>query len=252
MDFPSVAGRIAVNVPDEATLLLKVAEKLEKREGFALATINLDHLVKLKDDADFARAYLLQDLVVADGNPVVWMSQLADQPLELLPGSDLVLPLAKVAARLGVPVGLIGTTDDALERAAEAMKAEVPMLDIACCIAPPMGFDPDSAAANTVLREAENAGAKLCFLALGAPKQEILAARGRTVTPDVGFVSIGAGLDFLAGSQKRAPAWVRAMAMEWFWRMLQNPKRLSARYARCFVILPGLTADAIKQRKQPR
>ena len=63
----------------------------------------------------------------------------------------------------------------------------------------------------------------------------------------MGFVSIGAGLDFLAGSQTRAPAWVRAIAMEWLWRMLANPRRLALRYLRCALILPGLARDALRQ-----
>jgi len=91
-------------------------------------------------------------------------------------------------------------------------------------------------------------GARLCFIALGAPKQEIFAARGRTQVPDVGFASIGAGLDFLSGHQVRAPRIMRLLAMEWFWRALQSPARMVPRYAKCFAILPGLTIQALRQR----
>ena len=91
-------------------------------------------------------------------------------------------------------------------------------------------------------------GAGLCFLALGAPKQEILAARGRRIAPKVGFASIGAGLDFLAGHQTRAPRIVRMLALEWLWRALQSPRRMVPRYAKCFAILPGLTVQALRQR----
>ena len=82
------------------------------------------------------------------------------------------------------------------------------------------------------------------FLALGAPKQEILAARGLTLQPALGFVSIGAGLDFIAGAQTRAPLWVRRIAMEWAWRMASHPRRLARRYLDCAAILPGLTRAA--------
>jgi exopolysaccharide biosynthesis WecB/TagA/CpsF family protein len=86
-------------------------------------------------------------------------------------------------------------------------------------------------------------------LALGAPKQEMLAARGRELAPSVGFVSVGAGLDFLAGTQHRAPKWVQAIAMEWLWRLISSPARLVGRYARCFAILPALMRDALALRK---
>jgi UDP-N-acetyl-D-mannosaminuronic acid transferase (WecB/TagA/CpsF family) len=92
----------------------------------------------------------------------------------------------------------------------------------------------------------------MCFLALGAPKQETLAARGLDLVPGCGFLSIGAGIDFLAGLQRRAPAWVRAIAMEWFWRMASDPRRLAGRYARGFTILPGLVRQALALRLQDR
>lgn len=55
----------------------------------------------------------------------------------------------------------------------------------------------------------------------------------------MGLVSVGAGLDFIAASQRRAPAWMQRVALEWLWRVLSNPKRLAGRYARCALTLPG-------------
>ena len=239
MEFRYGQTVIRVNVPDRDALLAAVAGRLAARQGFALATINLDHLVKLAQSPDFRTAYAAQDLVVADGNPVVWLSRLARRPVRLVPGSDMVLPLARVAAAQGVAVALVGSTPAALDAAAARMQAEVPGLRIAARLSPPMGFEPGSDAAAALLEEVADSGARLCLLALGAPKQERLAARGRQIAPQVGFASVGAGLDFLAGTQERAPAWVRAIAMEWLWRMLSNPRRLAGRYAACAAILPA-------------
>jgi exopolysaccharide biosynthesis WecB/TagA/CpsF family protein len=100
-----------------------------------------------------------------------------------------------------------------------------------------------------MLDELAASGARVCFLALGAPKQEILAARGFARHPGLGFVSIGAGLDFIAGHQTRAPVWVRRIAAEWLWRMLGNPRRLARRYLECIAILPSLTRRAIASRQ---
>lgn len=92
--------------------------------------------------------------------------------------------------------------------------------------------------------------ARICFLALGAPKQEIFATYARTKLPQVGFVSIGAGLDFIAGTQRRAPVWVRRMAAEWLWRLLNDPGRLTGRYAACLAALPGLASKAVRMRQK--
>jgi N-acetylglucosaminyldiphosphoundecaprenol N-acetyl-beta-D-mannosaminyltransferase len=250
VQFRAGQAKVQVNLPDRAAVLAAVRARLAQSQGFALATLNLDHLVKLRSDARFAAAYGAQDLVCADGNPVVWLGQLSGQKLALVPGSDLVLPLVRLAADLGRPVVLVGGTSGSLATARDALRGQVPGVTFGPLIAPPMGFDPAGTSADVYLGQVTKVGPCLCLLALGAPKQEILAARGRIVAPQAGFVSVGAGLDFLAGSQRRAPGWVRAIAMEWFWRMLSDPRRLFMRYLRCALILPGLTRDALRQRSQ--
>ena len=239
---------VSLTHPTRAGLLADLAAHLAGRQGFALATLNLDHIVKLRRDGAFRAAYLAQTHVVADGNPVVWVQSAANQPVELIPGSELIAPLADLAARLGVPVALLGSTEAVLAQAAARLRQDHPGLEVVAEIAPPQGFDPAGAPGAVALERLGASGARLCFLALGAPKQEILAARGLGALPEVGFVSIGAGLDFIAGAQVRAPVWMRKIAMEWAWRMLSNPRRLARRYLDCALVLPGLMAEARKAR----
>ena len=239
---------IAITIPNRTALLCEVRARFASRQGFALATINLDHLVKLRRSETFLRAYGAQDMVVADGNPVVWLARLAGHRVDLMPGSELVRPLALEAASAGVKVALIGSTDRALAEAAALLTAELPGLDVALCIAPPMGFDPSGEAAAQLLRQVAAQGIGLCFLALGAPKQEAMAALGRQLAPGTGFVSVGAGLDFIAGTQTRAPWVFRRTAMEWLWRALTSPRRLVPRYVACAAILPGQTLAALRLR----
>lgn len=239
---------LRITVPTRARLTETIRDRLRTRRGFQLATVNLDHLVKIRSDPAFARAYAAQDLVVADGRPVVWLSRLAGTPVELLPGSDLVLPLCRLAAAEGRTIAMIGSTSGALKAAGDHLTRAVPGLRVAYCHAPPMGFDPDGPEAAKILRDLAGTGAGLCFLALGAPKQERLAARGRHLAPEVGFASVGAGLDFLGGAQRRAPRWMRRLALEWLWRAGHAPRRLGPRYARCAAILPGLAVQALRQR----
>lgn len=252
MQFSVSDTVIAVNVRDHAQLCAEVRERLSSGSGFALSTLNLDHLVKIGADPAFARAYAAQDLVVADGNPIVALSRLAGRPVALLPGSDLIVPLCRLTAAQGAPVALVGSDAPTLEAAAGTLARDVPGLRIAMQHAPPMDFDPDGDGADRIFRELSASGARLCFLALGAPKQERFAARGRAMAPGVGFVSIGAGLDFIAGRQRRAPVWVRRMAMEWLWRALHDLPRLGPRYARCFAILPAQIAHALRLRATGR
>ena len=239
---------VDINVPTHAALMQEIEARFAAKDGFALATINLDHVTKLETDERFRAAYSAQDLVVADGNPIVWVSRLASKPVELMPGSELVIPLTRLAAKQGVSIALIGSSDASLLAASEALKASAPGLEINYVHAPAFGFDTNGDAARDILKDVAASGAQLAFLALGAPKQELFAALGRELAPHVGFASIGAGLDFLSGTQVRAPKWVRQIAMEWLWRMLSNPRRLFKRYALCALVLPGLSWRAFRNR----
>lgn len=248
MKFGKTTREIEVNIATKEALFRTVSDRIMARTGFALATLNLDHLTKLPNDDTFLAAYRAHDLVVADGRPIIWLSQLAGAPLELMPGSDMIIPLCEICAAQGASIALIGSSDAALSGAADALKTRIQGLEVTFIDAPPYGFDPTGEDASRILGELSESGASLCFIALGAPKQELFAAHGRKVAPHVGFASIGAGLDFLSGHQVRAPKIMRMFALEWLWRALQSPRRMVPRYAKCFAILPGLALRALRQR----
>jgi len=241
---------VAVNVEDRTALTKTLKRRFGRSEGFALATVNLDHLVKLSENTAFLTAYRAQDFVVADGRPIVWLSRLAGRPVELMPGSDLVVPLCALAAEAGVKVAFVGSTASVLSQARAELMQRVRGLEVAYTHAPSRNFDPEGEEARQILAELAEHDIGLCFIALGAPKQEQFAQLGRQLAPAVGFASIGAGLDFVAGAQTRAPRWVRGVAMEWLWRMLSNPMRLLPRYAKCFAILPRQIIQALRLRLQ--
>jgi N-acetylglucosaminyldiphosphoundecaprenol N-acetyl-beta-D-mannosaminyltransferase len=239
---------VTVNVTSRQALLQDIETRLRDGRGFAVSTLNLDHVVKLRRNPAFAAAYLAQTHVTADGNPIVWLLRLAGRSADLVTGSDLVDPAAALAARLGLPAAMLGSTSASLAAAGAELARRHPGFATAAAIAPPMGFDPEGPEADAALARIAESGARLCFLALGAPKQEILAARGRQRHPEIGFLSIGAGLDFVSGSQRRAPPLVRWLAAEWIWRLATDPRRLAGRYAACAGALPGLAVTALRSR----
>lgn len=246
----SDGNAVRINCRNSSELLAAVRQRLQDGQGFAIATINVDHLQRLGEEASFRQAYAAHDLVCADGNPIVWLSRIAGRPVELAPGSDQVLPLAAQAAALDLPIALIGSNDNSLAKAAESMRASVPGLRVAMTHAPGFPFDPEGEEAAQIIERIRETGARLCFLALGAPRQERFAIHARDALGNVGFASIGAGLDFLSGHQRRAPVIVRKIKMEWAWRMLSNPRRLLMRYAKGFTIMPRYIRQASALRGQ--
>lgn len=239
---------LAVTVSSREVFLDDLRDRLVHGQGFSVATMNLDHVVKLCSDSAFRDAYAAQSHVTADGRPVVWLNRLAGRPVDLVTGSDLVEPLAHICAETSVPIAMFGSTGTVLDASANALRERHPQLVVAFRAAPEMGFDPESREADSMIERIGASGARLCFVALGAPKQEIFAARAGRALPHVGFVSIGAGLDFIAGAQRRAPRLVRILAAEWLWRLLGDPRRLGRRYAACLIVLPGLLGSAVNVR----
>lgn len=240
---PSSLPRLAridghdVNVATLAEAVEAAAGRAARREGFTLFTLNLDHLVKLRDDPAFARAYDNATFVTADGWPIAWLARRQGaRAVERATGADLVEPLCAQAARRGVPVHFFGSSEATLRKAAQALTARYPGLVIAGAEAPPMGFDPFSSAADAAADRIAASGAGLCFVAFGAPKQEIFSARMAARHPRIGFVCIGAALDFIAGEKARAPALFQRLGMEWAWRLMSEPRRLALRYARCAAV----------------
>jgi N-acetylglucosaminyldiphosphoundecaprenol N-acetyl-beta-D-mannosaminyltransferase len=206
-----------------------------------VVTTNLDHVMKLRDDPLFTRAYREADLVTADGMPLVWLSRREGQPLrERVTGSDLIEPVAREAARAGLSLFLFGSTMERLHAAAERLKADNPTLEIRGAYAPPQGFERDPEIHAEVARIIRTVRPHIVLVAVGAPKQEIWArAMAAKVRRGV-FVSIGSGLDFLSRDVRRAPAWMRRGGLEWLWRTLCEPVRLGPRYLNIIVHLPRL------------
>ena len=224
-----------------------MSDRLARGKGFAIATLNLDHAVLLGRPGAFRDAYARHSHVTADGHPIAWLARRLDPRVERVAGSDLLLPCVEVAARLGVPVGLVGATPAVLDRATAELSRRFPALNVVLRLAPSFPFDPVGAEADAVIAKVIASGTRLALLALGAPRQEILASRLAAAAPDIGIVSVGAGIDFVAGSAKRAPLIFQRAGLEWLWRLLQEPVRLGPRYWRCVKILPRLVTEAARR-----
>lgn len=248
---PEDLRHVNVNVFNPEAALSRIKNAMENGEGFAMATLNLDHVVKLSYDNVFLEAYHKHDIVVPDGFPIVWLGRIAGRrDIVRTTGADIVLPVIALMEKEGKSLALLGTTQDVLDDVRKKIALIYPNLKIVYAYAPPYKFDPDSDEAGQILKDIESSGASICFLAFGAPKQEVLAARGVSRKSQVGYISVGAALDFIAGRQMRAPKWIQKCNLEWVWRLVHNPKRLLKRYTQCALIFPALLAQTVTHTKR--
>lgn len=246
-DLPTLAtvDGWPITIANQRQAVDEITSAARRGESFAAFTLNLDHLVKLRSEPRFRHAYHMARFITADGAPVARLASHNGARIERTTGADLMVPLAEAAARQSIPVYLFGSSAEVLARAGRDLAARSDfILDIAGTAAPEQGFDPEGPEADAALARIAASGARLCFVALGAPKQEIFAARAVEKGIRVGFVCIGAALDFLAGAQVRAPEVMQANGLEWLWRLMTNPRRLAGRYARCALVLADLVVLA--------
>ncbi len=219
---------------DRVTMVeaIDIVETLvQARSGGFIVTPNLDHVVMAERDLDFRAAYRNASLSLVDGMPLVWASKIIGFPLpEKISGTDIIRPLMKRAADCGMRVYLLGAASGVGLEAAAILKHEMPDLQIVGVDSPKLGFDADRTQEAATLERMTAAEPDLVLIALGAPKQELLMHRwhGRGVVPVM--LGIGAGLDFIAEKQKRAPLWMSNAGFEWFYRLCREPCRLARRY----------------------
>jgi N-acetylglucosaminyldiphosphoundecaprenol N-acetyl-beta-D-mannosaminyltransferase len=212
-----------------AGALEAIEDLVESGAGGAVFTPNVDHVVRAESDAAFRAAYARASLSLVDGQPLLWATRLLGAPLpEKISGADLVEPLMELAGRRGWKVFLIGGSNGSARTAAERFRQRH-RVTIA-------GFEDGqiraerTAADDALLARIADARPQLVLVALGAPKQELwIDARRERLAPAV-LLGVGAALDFVSGAVRRAPPIVRRVGLEWFYRLLQEPRRLARRY----------------------
>ena len=229
--------------------LARIAELVERRDGGAVFTPNVDHVVKAESHTEFRRAYSRADLCLADGMPLVWASRIIGSPLpEKISGSDLILPLARLAGERNWRVFLLGGRPGVAEKAAKRLAREygVAIVGTDCPTVTPDGA---SDQAEETLERLRTARADLVLVAFGAPKQELWIDRFADRLGSAVAIGLGGSLDFVAGEVSRAPAWMSRAGLEWLFRLLQEPRRLWRRY---LVEDPAFIPVVLRTRRQAR
>lgn len=199
------------------------------RSGSYICAANVHMVMEAYDSSSFRQIVNQADLVTPDGMPLVWALRLLSvKGQQRVYGPTLTLHVCVMAEREGLPVGLYGGTPDSLESFTRFLKERYPRLQIACAIAPPFRpLTPDED--ETYTRQMVESGLRILFVGTGCPKQEIWMAEHKGRIPAV-MLGVGAAFDFHSGRVKQAPAWMQKIGMEWFFRLLMEPRRLWKRY----------------------
>jgi N-acetylglucosaminyldiphosphoundecaprenol N-acetyl-beta-D-mannosaminyltransferase len=234
----SLVGKLPINrlrMPEAVDAVLRHVRQVrdERSTGRAmhLFGVNAQVAVLALEDERFAQAMLSGHLLYPDGISIVAASRILGRPLiERIPGSELMELLCHEAAKEGLSAYFLGGLPFAAEKTAFILKHRYPGLVISGHSCPPFGFESDEHETAKLLRSIQDAAPDMLFVGLGAPKQERWIFANSGVLPVGVAVPVGAALDTISGYRKRAPVWARRTGLEWFYRLVLEPKRLWRRY----------------------
>lgn len=169
-------------------------------------------------------------LTLADGRPLVWAARLlgASRPCQVR-GADLLRETCAAAARESIPVYFYGGAPTVTPRLVEVLSRELPDLIVSGFECPPFRAPTTEEDRETVDR-ISSSGARILWVGLGAPKQEIWMLNHQDSLPGLVMLGVGAAFDFKGGAIPEAPPWMRTSGLEWLHRLFQDPKRLWGRY----------------------
>jgi N-acetylglucosaminyldiphosphoundecaprenol N-acetyl-beta-D-mannosaminyltransferase len=208
-------------------------EVLENLQSGIVFTPNVDHLMKLQGDREFLQAYNIADYKLCDSQILMYASRFLGQPIkEKISGSDFFPAFYNFHKQNEkIKVFLLGAAKGVAVKAQEKINAKVQRDIIVGSYSPPFGFEKNEAECQKILEMINCSDATVLAVGLGAPKQEKWIYQYREQLPNIRiFLAIGATIDFEAGNLQRAPRYISDLGLEWLYRMVAEPKRLSRRY----------------------
>ena len=213
---------------------LSMEETLQRVDGFIRAgtphqhvVVNVDKLVKASRSPELRRIINECALINADGMPVVWAARLLGRPLkERVAGIDLFESLMARAAVRRWRVFLLGAREEVVARVRAIYEVKYPGLTIA---GHRNGYWSAAEEAG-VARQIADSRADLLFVAISSPKKEQFLGTYQARMRVPFAMGVGGTFDVAAGLVKRAPRWMQRAGLEWFYRFLQEPRRMFRRY----------------------
>jgi len=221
---------VLVDPVDYDEAVRRVLDAAAEPRPFAVSALAVHGV--MEGALDDAHAWRLNrmDLLVPDGQPVRWMLNVRHGAglTDRVYGPELTLRLCAAAADRGVPIGLLGSSPEVLARLSTNLRTRFPGLRIA--FERPSAFRALTAAEEQQLADDVRAsGARILFVGLGCPRQEIFAWENRE-RMGLPLIAVGAAFDFHAGTLRQAPRWMQNAGLEWAFRLAMEPRRLWRRY----------------------
>jgi N-acetylglucosaminyldiphosphoundecaprenol N-acetyl-beta-D-mannosaminyltransferase len=222
INFPITTGNYS-------SFVSHIVSLANQKESANVCVANVHMFIEAYKDENFKNIINDATVVTPDGKPLTWvLNYVYGIRQDRVAGMDLLPDLLQQMMLKKLPAFFYGGTPALLEKTEHYLKYAFPDLPIAGMYSPP--FRPaTSEEEEKLVQKINNSGAAVVLVILGCPKQEkwMASMKGRI---NAVMIGVGGALPVMVGMQKRAPAWLQSIGLEWLFRLMQEPRRLFRRY----------------------
>ena len=220
---------VNIAVTNMESTIHELTEKRNEWKGQYICVSNVHTTVMAHENPEYMKIQNEAVMALPDGSPLSSYSrENGKSNARRVTGPDLMRELLSRSGEHGFTHFFYGSTQDTLDQLRARIEERYPDAKIVGMISPPFReLTPEEDEAY--VKQINDAAPDFVWVGLGAPKQEIWMAAHKGRVNSI-MIGVGAAFAFESGKTKRAPKWVQNMKLEWFYRMLQDPKRLFKRY----------------------
>ena len=208
--------------------LERIKKSIESKKQIHHVVINSAKIVALQKDLELRESVNSSDIISLDGQAVVWAARFLNNPAkERVAGIDLMVNLIEMASKNNFKIYLLGAKEEVVSKLA-SIYAQKYGKDLV--VGYRNGYFTKEQEKD-VIAEIAQSKPDMLFVAITSPKKENLLFQYKNELNSVGFImGVGGSFDVLTGLTQRAPLWMQNAGLEWFYRFMQEPKRMWKRY----------------------
>lgn len=220
---------VNINVTNMKETVSYICENLKELKGNYICVSNVHTTVMSYEDENYRKIQNSGALALPDGGPLSLISRKRGfEDAERVTGPDLMGEIFRISEEKAYTQYFYGSTEETLNILKTKLNQKYPNLKIVGMHSPPFRNATRDEEIETI-KEINKVNADFVWVGLGAPKQEIWMYKNKNKVNSL-MIGVGAGFDYYAGKIERAPKWMQDNNLEWFYRLIQDPKRLFKRY----------------------
>lgn len=208
-----------------------IIRNIHKNRSIVVLPCSLNDLAHANNNIDNLKAYSSVDIATTDGMPLVWWCKIKGHPsVDRVYGPDLMKQILKDITEYKYTQIFFGSTHQTLLQLKQAIRKSYPKIRKTHFISPIYFQNSNDTKLEGYLKNIKRINPAILWLGINSPKQVLLASRWKSELPHTAIICVGAAFDLITGSKLQAPLLLQSMGLEWLFRLITEPKRLSQRY----------------------